>query len=378
MPKKILVIDDNPDMVEMIRMRLESKGYAVIGAFDGEDGLAKAKSTLPDLIMLDILMPVMDGRTFLIKMQEDKHMSAIPVIILTGHQNLLKIIDVQKPFEHILKPFSAMELLQKVRKQIGESEAKTVLVIDDEPDIVNMLKMRLEANRYDCLTASNGQEGLMQLKKKKVDLILLDILMPVMDGYEFFKRVKKDEKTKDIPIIVLTARGMMRDTFDFLGVDDFLPKPFDGNQVVERIDFILKEKALVLCNNEDVSSLVTTTLWERKFEMHKMKHEEDFWEKIKEVKYAVVVIFIPLVKKKPAEFIANIREGKNKNSIVILYSNSLVPGTEKGNVSVIRALRDKWLDAGADAFFDLRIAENDFATMLDQLYWNKARRSEEL
>lgn len=112
---------------------------------------------------------------------------------------------------------------------------KKILFIDDEPDLVKMVTMRLEANDYEVLAAADGQEGLEKARSEKPDLILLDILMPKKDGYAFVKEAKGDESLKRIPIVVLTAKPGMKDLFAIEGIKDYILKPFDNQDLLSKI-----------------------------------------------------------------------------------------------------------------------------------------------
>ena len=112
---------------------------------------------------------------------------------------------------------------------------KKILVIDDEKDIVNLLASRLKANRYEVVTAFDGDEGLEKLKTEKPDLVILDILMPKTDGYTFVREFKTMIDLKDVPIIVLTAKEMMRDLFKMEGITDYIVKPFVADELIEKL-----------------------------------------------------------------------------------------------------------------------------------------------
>lgn len=109
-----------------------------------------------------------------------------------------------------------------------------ILVIDDEPNIISILTSRLEANNYDVVAASNGEEGLEKVESESPDLIIVDILMPKMDGLTFVKQVKKSGK--EIPIIILTAKPGMKDLFSMEGVKDYVVKPFTAEELLEKIE----------------------------------------------------------------------------------------------------------------------------------------------
>lgn len=119
-------------------------------------------------------------------------------------------------------------------------DRKRILVIDDEPELVAMIKLRLEASDYDMLSAGDGEEGMTMAKKEKPDLIILDIMMPKKDGYTFVKEKKIDPEIKDIPVIILTAKTKMKDLFEIEGVSDYLVKPFEANELLEKVKKHLK------------------------------------------------------------------------------------------------------------------------------------------
>jgi len=116
---------------------------------------------------------------------------------------------------------------------------KRILVVDDEPDIVTVLELRLKSAGYDVGVAYNGRQGLEKIRETLPDLIISDVLMPDMDGFAFYKELKKSKVTADIPIIILTARGKMEDAFEAVGVDEFLAKPFDSKILMEKVANLL-------------------------------------------------------------------------------------------------------------------------------------------
>src|SRR3989338_1841917 len=101
---------------------------------------------------------------------------------------------------------------------------KKILVIDDEPEMTELLKSRLESQSYEIITAHDGEEGLEKARYEKPDLIILDVLMPKMDGYTFVRELKVEEATKGIPVIVLTAKRRMQDLFKLEGIHDYILK----------------------------------------------------------------------------------------------------------------------------------------------------------
>jgi two-component system OmpR family response regulator len=116
-------------------------------------------------------------------------------------------------------------------------KTKTILVVEDEEGIRSFMRAYLESENFNVLEASNGKEGLEVLSKEKPDLIITDIMMPVMDGVEFFKEVRNQPETKDIPVIMLTVKDEFSDIkyAYLLGVEEYITKPFDPNVLVNRI-----------------------------------------------------------------------------------------------------------------------------------------------
>ena len=112
---------------------------------------------------------------------------------------------------------------------------KKILVIDDELGVVQLIKARLEASGYGVISASDGEEGLNLLKDHQPDLIILDIQMPKMDGFTFVREFKRVENIKNTPVIVLTAKEKLQDIFKMEGIKDYVVKPFNTSDLLDRI-----------------------------------------------------------------------------------------------------------------------------------------------
>ncbi len=120
-----------------------------------------------------------------------------------------------------------------------------IMVVDDEPDLLEVVKLILESDGYQVVTANSGQEALSIIEKEMPDLVLLDIIMPKMDGWEVFSRIKGNPRTHDIPVIMLTAKDQRIDKLiglHVVRVDDYITKPFGRAELLERIKRVLQEK----------------------------------------------------------------------------------------------------------------------------------------
>ena len=124
-----------------------------------------------------------------------------------------------------------------------DATKRKILVVDDEPDLVAIVKMRLQANNYEVLTACDGQEGLDKARKENPDLIILDLMLPKMDGYKVCGLLKKDARYSKIPIILFTARAQESDRTlgEEVGADAYITKPFEPQLLLAKIKELLKE-----------------------------------------------------------------------------------------------------------------------------------------
>ena len=128
-----------------------------------------------------------------------------------------------------------------------KSDKVKILVVDDEPNIVQTLQDRLEMNDYTVVTACNGKEGLDLAVKERPDIILLDVIMPVMDGHEMLESLRQHPDGKDAAVIMLTARSQMQDIAraNACGIEDYIVKPFDLSELLEKIETIIESRNAV-------------------------------------------------------------------------------------------------------------------------------------
>jgi len=119
---------------------------------------------------------------------------------------------------------------------------KKVLIIDDEEDILDLVKNRLEPKNYSVITAKDGLEGISKLEEERPDVVILDIRMPFIDGFKFVKIMKKYEAFKSIPVIVFTARTGMQDEFRTIGVNEYIMKPFDPVELINKLEDVMLQR----------------------------------------------------------------------------------------------------------------------------------------
>jgi DNA-binding response OmpR family regulator len=128
-----------------------------------------------------------------------------------------------------------------------KADKTKILVIDDEPNIVQTLRDRLEMNEYDVITACNGKEGLETALQEKPDVILLDVIMPIMDGHEMLEALRRQPGGEEPSVIMLTARSQTQDISraNACGIDDYIVKPFDLSELLEKIESVVEHRKAV-------------------------------------------------------------------------------------------------------------------------------------
>ena len=204
----VLAIDDNPDVIYLLRENLGEAGFTVVGARTGEEGLARAKSLRPSAITLDIILPDMDGWQVLHTLKSDPDTQTIPVILLT-------IVDKRAlglqlgAAEYLVKPLDDELLLAALLRHLPPAGgAHSLLVVDDDPQVRDMVGQLLENKPFRVKTAVDGLDALEAIEKEKPDLILLDLMMPNLDGFGLLARLREQASTATIPVIVLTAKSL--------------------------------------------------------------------------------------------------------------------------------------------------------------------------
>ena len=243
----VLVIDDDPNAQELMKKFLIKENYNVLQATSGKDGLDLALKYQPDIITLDVMMPEMDGWEVLSSLQSNDNTKNIPVIMLTM-ANEPDIGYSLGATDYLTKPVDWAHLSRILEKHDIETKSQSILIVEDDEVTREMLKKSLETNNFKVVTAINGKDGLERVKKAKPALILLDLMMPEMDGFEFAQTLRENKKWLDIPVVVITAKDLSKEDHKKLkgNVEAIMQKGSYTrdellNEVGQRIK-ILKEK----------------------------------------------------------------------------------------------------------------------------------------
>jgi two-component system cell cycle response regulator len=256
---KILVVEDHPLNMKLVRSLLQLSGYQVLEAKNAETAIQMAISHLPDLILMDIQLPGMDGleATRIIKCRKESE--NIPVIALTSYAMpgdeekaresfcsgyITKPIDTRKFIGTIQQYLDPRPVLKEPESAKGSSSKPRILIVDDDPLNIKLLAAKLPADQFETLTASNGQMAIQKVLRDVPDLVLLDIMMPGMDGFSISRWIKGNPATEEIPIILITALEGLENKIKGLeaGADEFLNKPVNSIELLARINSLLRLK----------------------------------------------------------------------------------------------------------------------------------------
>ncbi|MCI0497327.1 MAG: response regulator, partial [Thermoplasmata archaeon] len=214
---KVLVIDDSEETRKALDEILRSEGYDVIFAVDGEAGIRKARQLNPSAIILDILLPDINGWDVLKRLRETAETAETPVIIVSILDNASKGV-AMGAVDFFVKPVDRDLLLKSLRKAarkpVDEEGPMRILVVDDQPQAVKLVSTVLESSGYEALKAYGGVQGLDLARTERPSLIILDLIMPDMGGMEVLAELKKDPGTRDIPVMVLTAKHLSKKDMD--------------------------------------------------------------------------------------------------------------------------------------------------------------------
>ncbi|HEX3772132.1 MAG TPA: response regulator [Polyangiaceae bacterium] len=253
----VLVVDDSSTFREELRRAFEGAGYAVLTASSGEDGLRVAAANRPSALVVDGVMPGIDGATVIRKIRMDPALRRVPCLLMTASQeggDELRALDAgadafvrkEEDVELILARLRAV--LRAAASQPADTSSllgpMRILAVDDSPTYLHELSTILRGEGYDVVSARSGEDAIEMLAVQPVDCILLDLRMPGIDGHETCRRIKAAPIVRDIPLILLTAvedRTAVLDGFS-TGADDFISKSSEVDVLKARVRAQLRRK----------------------------------------------------------------------------------------------------------------------------------------
>jgi CheY-like chemotaxis protein len=244
--ERILVVEDNETNMKLFRDVLQAKGYSTLEATTGEDAVELARTLDPALVLMDVQLPGIDGIEALGQLRGDERTSAIPVVALTAQAmrgDSERFLDVG--FDgYLSKPVDVVELIRVVESTaiVSDRSAK-ILVVDDVPENVRLLEAVLVPRGYEVVTATDGRAALDLVEAEEPDLVLLDVMMPGLDGYAVCSHMRANDATSMLPVIMVTSSfGQEKKKAIEAGADDFITKPFNHDELLTRVRSLLRIK----------------------------------------------------------------------------------------------------------------------------------------
>jgi CheY-like chemotaxis protein len=208
----VLVIDDDPMVLQLLRGQLEGEALRVLTATDGVEGLTLARAERPTVIVLDVHLPRLDGWSVLASLKSDPSLGTIPVVIMSVEEQRARGFSLGA-FDYLVKPVEPDQMAQVVMRAVSP-EAGEVLVVDDDEDTRRLVSRRLQHEGFSIGEAASGAEVLERLKSVTPSLIVLDLVMPEMDGFEVLRILRHIGVT--VPVIVLTGKDLSAQEHSFL------------------------------------------------------------------------------------------------------------------------------------------------------------------
>ena len=211
----VLIVDDEKATHDLLERELSSAGYRIMHAAGGREGLRLAKQARPDVITLDIIMPDLDGWSVLKALKADPDLCDIPVVLVT----IMRDRDLGFALgavDYITKPLDREMLMRVVGRHVRGDGRAQVLVVDDDPKTRDMLRRTLQKAGCTVAEAANGSEAIEALERATPGLVLLDLMMPGMDGFEVLERLQGEETWREVPVIIVTAKDLTREDVERL------------------------------------------------------------------------------------------------------------------------------------------------------------------
>jgi CheY-like chemotaxis protein len=202
----VLVVDDDATVRELVERHLKRAGFAVVSASGGKEGLRQIQELRPAAVTLDIMMPDLDGWTVLAAMKGDPALASIPVV-------LMSMVDQKNrgyalgAADYLVKPVDRTKLIETLTRIRGSGAGRALLVDDDEL-VRRLVRQVLQPLGWQVSEAENGQVAVEALATAQPDVIILDLMMPKMDGFEFLDELRSRPDWQDIPVVIITAKDL--------------------------------------------------------------------------------------------------------------------------------------------------------------------------
>jgi signal transduction histidine kinase/DNA-binding response OmpR family regulator len=239
--RRVLIVDDDDDFRALMKVQLSNSGYVVLDARDAESAIQIARTAHPDVITVDLLMPGIDGWSFIDRLRQEEGLANIPIVVVSGAPEAKRDPRLPIDVSVVAKGEGHDRLLREISLALAGRRGATILVAEDDADLRGVLTTSLTRNGHRVLPARDGAEALATIERDHVDLLVLDLVMPNIDGFEVLARLKHVRKGESIPVIVVT--GTDRSTTELqalrLGANVYLTKPIEAAALTEEVTRLL-------------------------------------------------------------------------------------------------------------------------------------------
>ena len=243
---RILIVDDDPDIAGALAAALRAAGHQADQAHNRDEAMQKIRAQHPDLVTLDILMPGQNGHVILREIKSNPSFSSIPIIMMSA-----KIEDrhVQGALEYgavdyIFKPANPSHVVQKIER-ILRSKDRSVMIVDNDDFILKLMETKLRHTGYRVVVAENGLDAMEIIGKSKPDIVLMDMLMPGMDGLTCVRQLRQTYTPQTLPVIVMSTNDdpMTRRDVVAAGAQEYHTKPFNIDDMIISIRRVMNQAA---------------------------------------------------------------------------------------------------------------------------------------
>lgn len=269
--KHIYVIDPEPDFYSVIKRELKRMDYHLVFLEDIKSFFKRLSRSIPFMIILNINIEGGRGIQFLKILRDSHKTSSLPIIVLSENlkkvdavqlmryrvddfltknldtstyiQRIIKVIKrYENPEESRLETENGNAGIQVLERNNGNGRKPRLLIVEDDPNQAKFIRFAVESRNYEVFVAENGVEGLEKVREFFPDLVILDIMMPMMDGLEVCRRIRSDPEIEDTPIIIVSVLAEVHSRVEGLqkGADDYLPKPYEIKELLARIEALLR------------------------------------------------------------------------------------------------------------------------------------------
>lgn len=252
---KILLIEDEEFLGDLLVKKLKTEGHTIEWVKDGKNGLERTKDGEYDLILLDMILPDLNGYSILDSLREEGN--EIPIIIISNSGQPVDIQEAREKgaMDYLVKSdFGPKDVIRKIYENLslkdeyssGETEGGLILLIEDDRFLRELMIKKLENHDYNVITAINGEEGLKSVRDNKPNLVLLDIIMPGLNGFQVLEKIRNDanKEISDVPVIMLTNLGEDNNNqkAEEMGASDYILKAnFDTEDILKKVNYYIKE-----------------------------------------------------------------------------------------------------------------------------------------